>query len=192
MNFIRTVEPEAEPLSLAEVKDHLRVSGIHDDGLISGLIAAARQMAESHTGRPLINQTWKVYLDKFPANGVIELKPSVVSITSIKYTDTDGAEQTLAASEYELDTSRTVNLIRLAYDKSWPSTLSHPQSVYCEFVAGYGADNKAVPQAIKQGMLLVIGHLYEFREDAIAGTIIARVPIASEYLFQPYLIPVVG
>jgi hypothetical protein len=39
-----------------------------------------------------------------------------------------------------------------------------------------------VPANIRQGLLLLIGHFYEHREEVITGTIVARVPIAAEAL----------
>ncbi len=64
--------PATEPVSLAEAKLHLRVeTGMTDDDtLISALIVAARQVAETITRRALITQVWKLVLDQFPAPGV--------------------------------------------------------------------------------------------------------------------------
>ena len=46
--------PAGVPISLAEAKLHLRVDGGDDDPLICSLISAARQAAETITGRQLI------------------------------------------------------------------------------------------------------------------------------------------
>lgn len=51
--------PAGEPVSLAEAKQHLRVDGGDDDLLIGSLITAARQAAETKTGRQLITARWK-------------------------------------------------------------------------------------------------------------------------------------
>jgi uncharacterized phiE125 gp8 family phage protein len=53
------------------------------------------------------------------------------------------------------------------------------------FVCGY-TNAAAVPQAIKQAMLLIIGHLYENRSDVLTGTQINEMPLASRYLLEPY------
>ena len=58
--------PAEEPVSLAEAKQHLRVDGGDDDLLIGSLITAARQAAETKTGRQLITARWKLVLDAFP------------------------------------------------------------------------------------------------------------------------------
>jgi uncharacterized phiE125 gp8 family phage protein len=53
-------------------------------------------------------------------------------------------------------------------------------------VAGYGDDAEDVPQAIRQAMMLMIGHWYENREDTLGVGNIQRIPQGSEYLLWPY------
>ncbi len=52
--------PAEEPVSLEEAKLHLRVDFDEDDALILALISAARQAAETITGRQLITARWKL------------------------------------------------------------------------------------------------------------------------------------
>ena len=56
------IPPAEEPVSLAEAKQHLRVDSGDDDLLIGSLISAARQAAETKTGRQLITARWKLLL----------------------------------------------------------------------------------------------------------------------------------
>ena len=58
--------PAEEPVSLADAKLHLRVDFTDDDALITSLIAAARQAAETLTGRQIVTARWKLVLDSFP------------------------------------------------------------------------------------------------------------------------------
>ena len=48
-----TAAAVAEPISLAEAKEHLRVFGSGNDTLIAGLISTAREHVERYTGRAL-------------------------------------------------------------------------------------------------------------------------------------------
>lgn len=57
--------PAVEPVTLAEMKAHLRVEITDDDDLIQGLTAAAREQVEDVTGRRLITQQWRLFLDRF-------------------------------------------------------------------------------------------------------------------------------
>ncbi|MCW8886762.1 MAG: head-tail connector protein [Motiliproteus sp.] len=189
MTFIIKTEPTEEPVDLSEAKDHIRPdSDSGDDVLISGLIKSARQQVEEHIGRPLMSQSWTLYADGFSD---LELKPWTTGIDVIRYMDTDNAQQTLAASVYELRKMGLTRSVGLQYSQDWPSVLPHPGSVEVDFTAGY-ASAEDVPQPIKQAMLLMVGHLYEFREAAIAGVQISQVPMAYEALLAPYKIPVIG
>jgi uncharacterized phiE125 gp8 family phage protein len=59
--------PIAEPVTLPEAKLHLRVDTTDDDTLITTLITAAREMAETITRRALVSQQWKIVADRFPS-----------------------------------------------------------------------------------------------------------------------------
>lgn len=172
--------PTAEPVSLAEAKLHLRVDHADDDTLISSLIVAARQSAEHITGRALMPQTWELALDAF--DSVICLpKPPFVSVTSVKYTDSNGVLQTLDPAAYSVDSySEPARLIPV-YGGSWPSTRSQPNAVLIRYQAGY-ADAAAVPQEIKSWMLLKIGALYANRESVAVGVSVAEVPHVDRLL----------
>lgn len=176
--------PTSEPVTLAEAKAHLRVTITNDDDLIDALIQAARVQAENYTGRAFVTQTWDLKLDAFPE--VIEVPlPPLISVSSVKYTDTDGVQQTLATSGYTVDTTAQPGRIVPAFDDDWPDTRGHINDVEVRFVAGYGAP-AAVPAAIRQALLLILGELYERRENAIVGTTINPVPLSAEYLLAPY------
>jgi hypothetical protein len=64
----RIVEPVAEPVSVAEGKDHLRVkaSVTEDDFYIASLLKAGREWVEDYTGRALMDQTWRLTIDDNP------------------------------------------------------------------------------------------------------------------------------
>lgn len=188
--FLLKTAPGAEPVSLAEAKDHLRtVSGNDEDALILGLIKTAREQVEQYTGRKLISQVWQLKTDRL--SGEVEVLPDVTEIVSVTYRDGDNVEQTLADTVYVLRQRGLFSVLGLQYGQQWPAVLRHPDSVTIEFKVGYGGA-EAVPQPIKHAMLLLISHLYEFREVAISGTIMTQVPMSYEYLLNSYRIPVVG
>jgi len=64
--------PAGEPITLLEAKQHLRVDVDDDDALIGSLITAARQAAETRTGRQLMTARWKLVLDGFPGSLVTQ------------------------------------------------------------------------------------------------------------------------
>ena len=88
------------PVSLADVKEFLRVDTDDENGLISGLIQTATETVEADTGRVLVSQTWRIKFAAPSGDVCLPLAP-VTSITSLDYQDTDDASQTLIASVIE-------------------------------------------------------------------------------------------
>lgn len=166
--------PSVEPVTLAEAKAHLCVIHADDDALIEAYIAAAREDAEHRLGRLLVTQTWELALGAFPS--VIVMPVPVASVTSIKYIDTAGVEQTLDAATYQVDTAALPGVIAPAYGAAWPSTRDQYNAVKVRYTAGYGADGAAVPASIKAWIKLRVGALYENRESAVAGQPIQQAP----------------
>jgi uncharacterized phiE125 gp8 family phage protein len=152
MTTIVITPPDEEPVSLAEARLMLRCdpSVAERDTLISMAITAAREEAEHATGKAFVSRTLEEVIDLFPA-AEIRLRPlPLVSITSIKYIDTNGDEQTLDSAAYSLD---TVNgFVSPAVGYTWPETLDTMNAVRVRFVAGYG-DASAVPNGIKVWIL---------------------------------------
>ncbi len=166
---IRTVAPEVDVVTLAEVKAHLRIDHSDEDATLSLYLAAAISHFDGWTGvlgRCLINQTWRMSFEEFPADGVIDLRLADVSSVSVAYSDAADAEQTLSSSLYRLVELRGGAAIILKKNQSWPETYDRPDAVRVTLVAGYGAAANDVPPALRSAILLRAGDLYHKREDA--------------------------
>jgi len=180
--------PVEEPVSLSEAKLHARIEHSADDTLVTALITAAREQVEHITGRRLINQTWEQVLPAFADSMDLDIGP-VSSITSVKYLDSAGAEQTLSNTVYELISESLPPRLVLKTGQSWPATFTADNAVRIRFVAGYGAESTAVPQSIHIWMLLLIGTWYNQREGMAAGATVAEVPRGFwDGLLDPYRI----
>jgi len=179
--------PAEEPITLTEAKAHLRVYIDDDDTLITAQIAAARQWFEETTYRQLVTATYDLVLDDFPSGACSILVPRapLQSVTSINYTDSAGDEQTMDSGDYVVSTSREPGEIRLGYSKTWPATRNEPDAVTVRFVAGYG-DESTVPEAIKAAIKLVVGHLYEHREEVIVGETANLLPMGAKSIADMY------
>lgn len=167
--------PVVEPVTLAEAKRHANVIASDDDGLLQGLIAAARELVEQDTSRALINQTWAVELHDWWCDKIELPRPPLVSITHVKYVDQNGVTQTLPASYYDVDTRREPGVLWWDEDVSSTPTLSdQANAVVITYLAGYGASAAAVPARAKQAILLLVSHWYRYRDDvAKPGDLIA-------------------
>lgn len=185
-----TSGPNVEPVSLTEAKAHLRVDHSNENDLITILIQVAREMAEQITNRSIITQTRVIKLDNFPCFDTLRLTHGPVqSITSVAYVDEDEASQTLAASAYYTDLDS--DIARIVVKNSWPGTNDQPNAVTVTYVAGYGDTSSDVPQPIKQAMLLILGHLYENRQQVIVSgspTGALEIPFGATVLLSPYVL----
>mgnify|MGYP001164602784 CR=1 FL=1 len=150
MPLITITPPDAEPVSVEDVKIAARLDAeSFDDQLAALLIPAIRAEAEHRLGRRLITQTVELVMDEFPDGEVDLLLPSVQSITSIKYLDSAGAEQTVINTDYSLDNAKSPARVLLDTGASWPATYAVPNAVRVRYVVGYGDDDASVPANIR-------------------------------------------
>jgi uncharacterized phiE125 gp8 family phage protein len=179
--------PATEPLTLAEVKRHLNVLHSTEDAMISGFALAARRHVEETCSIALINQTQRVYLSAWPRDGKIPLyRPPLVSVTVVKYLDADEVEQTLAADQYHVIKNRIDPHIQRRNAATWPVLADHPQAVWVDYVCGYGADSTAVPQDIRNAILMLTEHFY-FNRGETSESNLVRNPVAADALLGPYM-----
>ena len=175
--------PAQEPVSLAEAKLHLRVDFSDDDALITALIAAARQAAETITNRQLVTARWKLVLDAFPGpslmgvpagrpftlpgHAILIPKVPVQAVVSIDYLDMGSQQQTMPPANYAVDAACEPARITPVFGQIWPITLPQIGAVSVTFDAGYGAAAD-VPEGIKRWILIRVGSLYQNREEVAA------------------------
>ncbi|MFC3326212.1 head-tail connector protein [Mesorhizobium cantuariense] len=150
-----TVAPTSEPVTLAEARRQVKVDFTDDDTYLTDLIAVARNHVEKYCGQVLAGQTVEVETDSWCDMRHLSVG-LVQSITSIAYTDTTGAPQTLPDTVYELRGDAIV----LKYRQSWPSV--QPRSlITVSAVVG----PSSIEPSVKHAMLVRIADLYESREN---------------------------
>jgi uncharacterized phiE125 gp8 family phage protein len=172
MSLILTSPPATEPISLAEAKTHLRIPHADDDGYISTLIIAARRAAEARTGLALINQDWSLWLDKWPNAPVVSLGLVPVSaINDIIAYGEDGTPAIYDPAHYYLDGVSKPGRVVIRPDRLPPIAGRRVNGIEIRFTAGFGATASAVPQDLKQALLLIIAHWFEHRGEAEGGSL---------------------
>jgi len=183
-NWTRTVDPAQEPIDIADAKAQARITDDASDGLIDGYIVAARQACEDYMGRALFTSTWRLVLEDFanviplpmasPLQNDSQADPSTAVV--IQYYDTDGTQQTLATTVYDVDTASRPGRVVLKPNQTWPSVQSsrlHGR-VTITYVAGWD-DVADIPQLIKQGLLMYVTYLDLDRDGMEAGANAARI-----------------
>lgn len=158
--------PTSEPVLLAEAKRYLRIDGVDDDMVIESLLVAAREEVETFCGITLLTTVYALRLDSFPCNGVIRLpRPPLQSVSSIAYLDDNNVSQTLATSNYVVDSYSMSGQITLTSSGTWPSTYNQYNAVVVTYTAGFTLST--IPERAKMAMKLIIGGYYEHREEAL-------------------------
>lgn len=161
--------PTTEPLSIAEVKQRARISTSAEDGLIRTYIKAARDQVEQDTGLALLTQTRDVYLDSVPA-GITPFAlpwPPLQSVTSVKYTDTGGIVQTLAASNYVWDASSMPARLALSDVGVWPTDIRVFQPWVIRIVVGW-TNPALIPPALLEAVGILAVHMATFGRDLVS------------------------
>lgn len=155
--------PGTEPVTLAELKDHLDYTAADRDDYLTSLIRTARRYCENRTSRSLFTQTWQLALDRFPGSlGTVLLsRGPVQSITSVAYTDTNGDAQIVDADDYQLDNNREPARLAPARASRWPSTDSDTlAAIKITYVTGW-ADAADIPTDYKHAIKLLAAHFFE-------------------------------
>lgn len=182
----------ADPVTLAVAKQHLRIDSATaaEDTELTAIISAATQYAEAITKRDLRGSTVTKVLSQFPyssnrtALGIPLYKGPVASVTELKYFDTDDVEQTVAGSNYRIVTNYGMSTLYPAMSGTWPTDCNNePGNITLTYVI-----DGTIPEAIQQAILLIVGSLYENREDGVLeqGIVAVRAPIGAKDLLHAY------
>lgn len=180
-----TVEPSSLPVSLSEMKEHLRVTDDGENNYINDLLSAVTDLAQTAQGRQYVTATREWKLDRFPARSSIPMFvpfAPLQSVTSITYLDDAGDTQTWSVDDYVVDIASEPGRILPEFDTLYPTTRREMQSVTVTFVAGYGSAS-SVPHKKKALVKMWVAHLFEFREPVVAGAV-TKVPDTLQALIS--------
>lgn len=195
MKTVLLTTPSTEALRLGDIKRHLRLStGVtNEDKQLKIYRAAARDRVEAYLGKKLISQRWYCYFDNWSSGDSLTLPYSPVSSapsSAIVYKKSTGASTTFSSTAWEVDTASDPGRIALGYGEDWPTdTLWNVNPIRVEFKVGYSSHSTGIPEAITNAMLLLVGHLYENREEITVtalGKTVQQLPKAAHYLLAPY------
>jgi uncharacterized phiE125 gp8 family phage protein len=182
MSLIDLAAPAVEPIDLAYAKTFLRIDGTDEDTLIETLIKTARHRIENMVERTLINRSF-IYRCAVPPDKCLVLpRPPLVSVTRLTLVAENDQAFDIPASDYSVTRRRDPAQLNLKPGKNWTDYLSEFVTLEVEFTAGYGDGPDDVPLPIRQAILLLLAHSYEFRELSETPAI----PIMVDALLAPY------
>ena len=169
----RTSAGSTPAILLAEAKARLRVTHTAEDDVITAMIASSWEAVGEMAGRVLATETWEMADMAF--SGTVKLpKSPVIALTSVQYLDATETLQTATLSDFALIASDDWSLVQPKVDKDWPSPgVQRADAMKITFTAGY----TTLPPALREAVLLMIGHRYRNRESVSADAL-AEVPMA--------------
>lgn len=194
-----TTEPVLKPVELAETIKYARGNtGIEDD-VFDNLIAVSTSQVQTITEQQLITATTEEYFQDFPWGDrrFFLMMPPVQSITSIKYFDTDGVQQTWASSNYTLiNNSNIQGYVQLTQDAVIPSLqVDRDQAITIEYLNGYGLNPSDVPEDFRTAIKLFVNDLYyarqyKMQEVSFSDNIVAMQVLQSRIRHTPDVISI--
>lgn len=189
------VTPSVGPvISDSIAKLHCSVDSDDDIALVQLYRDAAENDIQTYLRRALLNSTWDFTLDDFPIDPLGFRKGEIVpplmpftGVVSLKYFDSEGTEQTMSGTLYQIDISSKPGRVTPAPSTSWPTVQSgKTNAVVLRFNAGY-IDANNVPASIKSAILLRLRTLYDFRSDQVVSTQVLPLGRVLEQMLSPYI-----
>lgn len=157
--------PAAEPISLLEARNYLKVGHSADDALIQSQIAAARIAVEARTRRALLIQRWRIVLDRWPGTPRIVSPVSPLrQVIAARVRDAGGDPVPLETDIFLCSTASVPGQIH--FD---PGRVMEPEQaaagIEIDIEAGYG-EAADVPAPLVQAIRLLLARAYEYRDRA--------------------------
>lgn len=184
---IRVSPPAAAPVSLEEMKAHVRIEPdmTEDDTTLQSCIDAAVTYLDGRSGvlgRCLIDQEWRVGLDAWQS--FVLLPFPNVSAATVTYTDADGDEQTVSPGLYEIvETDRGAALWFSPAFTSQGLSSEVAEPIVVTFTAGYGAAATDVPWGLRVAIMQLAATWY--RHSEILGDA-SEMPMMTRALIAPF------
>ena len=179
----------SEPVTLQEMKDHLRISDDSEDGLLADMIIEARSEIEQASGLTLIRQKWRLTIDQWPGgrqvwwDGVRDGHISeiygpgssaaltlprypLIELDSVTVFDEDSNSTAVDIAEtFDVDATQTPGRINLKVGATWPIALRANNAIQVDYYAGYGSTANDVPAPLRRAVRSLTAYLYGNRGD---------------------------
>jgi len=178
--------PASEPVSLDDMKAHLRVDHDDDDDLIAAAITAARSHVEATTRRVLIEQAWRIHLARWPRNRMLRLPVApLIAVDEIRVRTGEGSPVVVDPEHYVVDAASVPGRLALEADVPSPAT-RRMDAIEIDVTAGYGATAADVPSPLRHAVTMLVTHWYEHRGAVGESGAGDAVPLGFAALVAPY------
>ena len=176
--------PAGLPVTLAQVKQHLRIETDVDDAYLVELAKSATAHVEAETGKSLLQQTWRIYLDRLPHDQIALLPVSpVISVGPVTVYGADSNPAIVTADNYQID--RRSEPARLLFKHALPVAQAM-NGIEIDVVAGFGVAAVEVPGQLLRAILVLCAHWYAFRGSASDAALMGSTPRGFDALVAPF------
>ncbi len=182
MSLIDLSTPVVEPIDLAYAKTFLRVDGTEEDTLIETLIKTARHKVENMIGRTLISRNFIYRCPVTISRCIVLPRPPLLSVTRLTLIAENDQAVDIPNTDFSVTLRGDPAQLSLKSGKNWTDYIAEFMTLEVEFTAGYGVTPEDVPLPIRQAILLLLAHSYEYREMSPSPAM----PIMVDALLAPY------
>jgi len=175
--------PATLPVTLAQIKTHLRLDHSQDDDYLLELANAATDHVEHVTRHVFIVRTVREYFELRRGQAQIELMLyPLVEIEQITGYDRDGNAAILPSQHYSLIPGS--NPAGLKFNAEFDESLA-ANGLEVEYRCGHGESGLDVPSGIIRALLILVGHWYEHRGTHSNDVQTALLPGGLDALLKP-------
>lgn len=191
MALTRTIGPAVLPVTVEDFRQHLwhTYDDHNSDALLTELLKAATDKAETTISRKLISQTWRINVRFADASAAIVLPfGGFQSLVGVEWFD-GSVWTSLAPDDIEVDDTGVLASVSCTY----PSATI--KQVRVEWVCGYGDSGNDVPGDILMAIKQVAAHWYRVRSASSLESEEGRVvctPITFTHLLHSHRLNFLG
>jgi hypothetical protein len=150
-------------IDLPSAKAHLRVASDYPDAQVSVYLNAAETMAAQFLNR-------NVYADQTALDAAVAAVPAALIAAGVTY---DAAIDAAELIEDDVASDAAAQYAEDVYAAAQDSARRTRAGI-------------VIDDMVRAGVLLILGHLFENREDTVAGVTIASLPQGSRVVLGPY------
>jgi uncharacterized phiE125 gp8 family phage protein len=166
----RISQPAIEPVSLAQIKEHLSIvpEQVEDDAYLMALVSAARIVCEERLHMTFTATRWQAIASRFgqcACSGVeMPYPPFLVDVdhpVEVTYTDTDGTDYVVNDADIRTNTVEFPGRLQVT------QTISNQCCETAAVVRWWGGVVRAsdVPSPIRTAIRRLVGRMYSDRGD---------------------------
>ena len=172
-------DDSAPPVSLAEAQAFVRVESGQEEALLAGMVRSASGLCEAFIGQAIMARGFRQTL---PLSGNWQRigRTPVRSIDLVEAIAENGSATVLAASAYAVDIDASGDgWVRVANAGS-------ARRLRISGQAGMATTGSDVPEALRHGILRLVGHLFANRDGGGSSGPGTEPPAAVTALWRPY------